>query len=136
MLGGNLSLDDTKILKGIAIIMVIVGHIGSAIPGLRLFTPLGATGVGLFLVCSGYGIEKSYNKNGRIGYWRKRIINVWIPYAIIELFALPLHIEKGCVSIIKDLLLIETLHPFGWYMQYLFVWYIVYYLFSFIKKRR
>lgn len=44
----NISLSDTAILKGIAILMVVVGHIGQVIPGLRVFTPLGAMGVGIF----------------------------------------------------------------------------------------
>lgn len=87
--GGDLTLTDTTILKGIAILMVVVGHIGQAIPGLRVFTPLGATGVGVFLVCSGYGIEKSFEKGGRYKYWYKRIVNVWLPYVIMELIALP-----------------------------------------------
>lgn len=35
-----------------------------------------------------------------------------------------------------DLFLIHPLHPFGWYMRYLFVWYILYYVYSFADKYR
>lgn len=131
---GGLGLSDTAILKGIAIMMVVIGHIGQAIPGLRIFTPLGAMGVGVFLLCSGYGIEKSFEKNKRQKYWYKRIVNVWLPYAIIELLALPIHLEMGWQAILKDFTLIQPLHPFGWYMRFLFVWYILYYVFSWAGK--
>lgn len=114
--------------------MVVIGHIGQAIPGLRIFTPLGAMGVGVFLLCSGYGIEKSFEKNKRQKYWYKRIVNVWLPYAIIELLALPIHLEMGWHAILKDFTLIQPLHPFGWYMRFLFVWYILYYVFSLAGK--
>ena len=114
--------------------MVVIGHIGQAIPGLRIFTPIGAMGVGVFLLCSGYGIEKSFEKNKRQKYWYKRIVNVWLPYAIIELLALPIHLEMGWQAILKDFTLIQPLHPFGWYMRFLFVWYILYYVFSWADK--
>lgn len=132
--GAEISLSDTTILKGCAILLVVVGHVGQTIPELRAFTPFGAWGVGIFLVCSGYGIEKSVEKNGRVGYWCKRITNVWVPYAIVELLALPLHWQCGYPAILADFLLIRPLHPFGWYMRFLFVWYILYYVFSYADK--
>lgn len=121
-------------MKGIAILMVVIGHIGQAIPGLRVFTPLGAIGVGIFLICSGYGIEKSYTKNGRDKYWYKRIVNVWLPYAIVEILALPLHWGMGWQAILKDFTFVQPLNPFGWYMQFLFIWYILYYVTTFANK--
>lgn len=132
--GGNISLSDTSILKGIAILMVVIGHIGQAIPGLRVFTPLGAIGVGVFLLCSGYGIEKSVAQNGPNKYWYKRLLNVWLPYVLVELLSLPLHWECGWLAVLKDLTLISPLHPFGWYMRFLFVWYILYYVSIFAGK--
>lgn len=130
----SLSRYDTLILKGTSILMVILGHIGQVIPDMRIFTPLGAMGVGVFLICSGYGIEKSYEKHGRKDYWYKRIINVLVPYIFIELLALPLHYHYGFIQVIKDLLLIQPLHPFGWYMRFLFMWYIIYYISSCFGK--
>lgn len=133
---GTLTLSDTSILKGIAILMVVLGHIGQAIPGLRVFTPLGATGVGVFLLCSGYGIEKSFERNVRNKYWYKRIIKVWFPYAVVELMTLPWHWNLGWKSIVADFVLIQPLHPFGWYMRFLFAWYFLFYVFSFTGKYR
>lgn len=77
---GGFSKDTTTIFKGVAILMIVMGHVGQLVPFSRPFTPLGAIGVALFLLCSGYGIEKSFLKNGRKDSWKKRIINVWLPY--------------------------------------------------------
>lgn len=115
--------------------MIVMGHVGQLVPFSRPFTPLGAIGVALFLLCSGFGIEKSFQKSGRKDYWKKRIINVWLPYALIELLCVWHHPEVGIIGIIQDLLLIQPCHPFGWYMQSLFIWYILYYLTTFVSKK-
>lgn len=115
--------------------MIVMGHVGQLVPFSRPFTPLGAIGVALFLLCSGFGIEKSFQKIGRKDYWKKRIINVWLPYALIELLCVWHHPEVGVTGVIEDLLLIHPWHPFGWYMQVLFIWYILYYLTSFLSRR-
>lgn len=48
--------------------MIVIGHACNRIPGARILTPLGAVGVGMFLICSSYGLEKSYMKNGLSKY--------------------------------------------------------------------
>ena len=133
--GGEFTKDTTTVFKGVAILMIVMGHVGQLVPFSRPFTPLGAIGVALFLLCSGFGIEKSFQKIGRKDYWKKRIINVWLPYALIELLCVWHHPEVGIIGIIQDLLLIQPCHPFGWYMQVLFIWYILYYLTSFLSRR-
>ena len=133
--GGEFTKDTTTVFKGVAILMIVMGHVGQLVPFSRPFTPLGAIGVALFLLCSGFGIEKSFQKIGRKDYWKKRIINVWLPYALIELLCVWHHPEVGVTGVIKDLLLIRPWHPFGWYMQVLFIWYILYYLTSFLSRR-
>lgn len=51
-----------QILKGIAILVVMIGHCGNN-SGVTWFTPLGGIGVAIFLFCSGYGIECSLSAN-------------------------------------------------------------------------
>lgn len=133
--GGKFTKDTTTVFKGVAILMIVMGHVGQLVPFSRPFTPLGAIGVALFLLCSGFGIEKSFQKSGHKDYWKKRIINVWLPYALIELLCVWHHPEVGVTGVIEDLLLIRPWHPFGWYMQVLFIWYILYYLTSFVSKK-
>ena len=48
-----LSLDTSTILRGIAILLVIFQHFGGSF-GTNLLTPLGGTGVAIFLVLSGF----------------------------------------------------------------------------------
>lgn len=119
--------DKTNVLKGIAIIMVVLGHTTALVDGLRVLTPLGAIGVGLFLICSGYGLEKSFQLNGLSNFWKKKFKAILLPYLIIELIGLIFHPHIDIKDFILDVSLIKPLHPFGWYMQYLLVWYVSYY---------
>ena len=62
----SLSKEQTLLLKGIAILMVILGHMSYITWG-------GAGGVTIFLILSGYGIHESFKKNGLKNYWKKKI---------------------------------------------------------------
>lgn len=73
-----LSLDTSTILRGIAILLVIFQHFGGSF-GTNLLTPLGGTGVAIFLVLSGFGLNESFKKKGLDYYWRNRTIRVFIP---------------------------------------------------------
>ena len=76
-----LNLDNNKslFLKGIAILLVLIGHtFGSNYK-------LGVFGVNLFLILSGYGIYKSFNKNGLKDYFKKKIEKVYIPYLLVTI---------------------------------------------------
>lgn len=123
----------TNVIKGIAIIMIVVGHAGNRILGARVLTPLGAIGVGLFLICSGFGLEKSFQINGIANYWKKKLINVWIPFCLIEIIGLYFHPAASLPEILLDLMLLEPLHPFWWYLQFLAIWYVVFYIASLCK---
>ncbi len=122
------SKDVTNIIKGIAILMIVLGHAGNRIPGSRILTPLGAVGVGLFLVCSGYGLEKSYIKNGLSKYWNKKLYGVYMPWVLIEVIGIFFHPQVSLWDFMLDLTLVHPLHPFGWYMQYLLIWYVAFYV--------
>lgn len=130
---------DSNILKGIAILLVVICHLGTKVYGTRITTPMGGIGVALFLFLSGYGMEKSYLKHGIQDFWIKRIISVYLPYFIIEFITIPLRSSGGIKTFILDVLLINPQHPFGWYLNYLLLWYIVFYLISklrFLNKYR
>lgn len=70
----------TTLLKGIAIIMIMISHTSSQFT--RAFTPFGGIGVAIFLILSGYGLNESFKRNGIDGFWKKRFSRVWIPYFI------------------------------------------------------
>ena len=73
----------TKIIKGCSILTVIWAHSGARM-GVRGIQFIAGIGVALFLICSGYGLECSYCKNGLKGFWKKRFLNVAVPFWIVE----------------------------------------------------
>lgn len=130
-----MSKDFTLIIKGIAIIMVILSHVSNLL-GYRYLAPFGGAGVTLFLIVSAYGLEFSYQKNGLKNFWRKRILAVMVVYWLIRIINYVLNIGKYNLSnIILDLTLIKPLNPNGWYMTYIAFCYVVFYFVTkFIKE--
>lgn len=122
--GEVLSIQTTTVMRGIAILMVVIHHLSLWL-GTNIFTPLGGGGVAIFMILSGYGLTMSYQKNGVRRFWWKRFIGIFIPWVnIILLFMQPWKLI-GYEWFWKYLFFID----YGpWYMQYLFVWYIIFYL--------
>lgn len=118
-----LSFEQTDILKGIAILLVVVSHVG--LQWTRFATPLDGIGVAIFLALSGYGLSKSYDRFGLKEYWRKRIIAVIVPYFIVELIMLPMNHETP-LSFLLDITLIKPQFRLGWYLNYLLLWYVIF----------
>lgn len=115
-------------IKGAAIICVVFSHLGELF-GIRYLNPLGAVGVSAFLIISGYGLEASYTRRGGVDYFWRRKIGVYVAYLITEIagyisFWRPVSVTE----VLLDILLIKPLHPYGWYMNYLLVSYVVFYL--------
>lgn len=127
-----ISKTKTNEVKGCAIILVIIAHIGVIFS--RVFTPLGGVGVYLFLLLSGYGLTCSYKVNGLQKYWRKRFFQVFLPYWIIQLVSYFFRSDLTVKNIIFDLFLIKLIHPIGWYLNYLLLWYITFYFVHLIKN--
>ena len=130
-----ISKGDTQILKGLAISMVIVEHLGQVFR-IAALNPLGPIGVCLFLFVSGYGLSCSYRKNGRNKYFSKRVLKVYIPYlASIVLFSIWSYCIGNTLTVraILDYAILKEL-PQGsfWYLQLLFYWYMVFYFLTFL----
>lgn len=74
------SADHFKIIKGIAILMVLVGVVCNKFFSLPELYCLTGVGSAIFLFCSGYGLSESYSfKGGLIHFWENKVIGVWIP---------------------------------------------------------
>lgn len=124
----------TRYIKGLAIFLVILSHMGGQF-GIRYLTPLGGTGVAMFLICSGYGLEESYKKKGLTNYWRNKILKVWFPYFLIQtivsiILVIFFSVDFSLPEYLSDLLLINYRHPLGWYLQFAFFWYFIFYIIS------
>ena len=112
------SRDLSTYLKGLAIILVIINHIGECygFPG-----PLGAIGVTIFLLLSGYGLNESLKvKNGVKGYWNNKFISIYIPYICLSVPILicseELTVKKGFflmyLSLIHTIVMVGILTVF------------------------
>lgn len=130
----NIEKNTTTFLKGIAILFVILGHMG-------YIYNAGSWGVSLFLILSGYGIFKSYQKNGLKKYFSKKIKKIFLPYVLVTIFVLLYNYIKFKISkktIIFSLLGID----FGficdgtmWYISYIFIQYIIFFIVAFAFKK-
>ena len=123
-----LDFTHTGILKGIAIILIIWGHIGKRI-GIGGIQWIAGIGVSLFLICSGYGLEMSAMKNGLKGFWEKRIINTILPFYLVSFIGL-WTVGSVSVSGIVDILTFRT----QWFMNYIIICYVVYFLITFFFR--
>lgn len=119
-----LSFNTSTLLKGIAILLVILSHIGGGF-GTNLLTPLGGTGVALFLVLSGFGLNESFKKKGLDYYWRNRIIRVFIPYFILISLISCFSENFNIRTYLLDIFGIKTSY---WYIAFLLKQYILYYI--------
>ena len=64
---------------------------------------------------------------GGTTWWLKRFITVWIPYIIVQLIAYwPFH-EFQLLPFLLDISLIKPLYHNDWYLQYLFMLYVIFF---------
>ena len=119
-----MSKDDTKILKGIAILFILLGH-------MNYFTWGGAGGVIIFLIISGYGNYKSLTINGIKGYWQKKITSIWIPYIIVgvyDTFVFSLSKTPEIIATITGMYSPYVADKTMWYISYILIWLLFLYL--------
>ena len=124
----------TKIIKGCSILTVVWAHSGARM-GVGGIQFIAGIGVALFLICSGYGLECSYCKNGLKGFWRKRFLNVAVPFWFIELIGLLLTNNFTLIAYLKDFLFIKPATAYGWFMQYIIICYILFYTIKISKEK-
>ncbi|HDR6821985.1 acyltransferase [Bacillus cereus] len=124
-------------LKGIAIILVILGH-------LQILSHAGAWGVAIFLIVSGFGLTQSYLKSGINNFFKKRVSKVLVPYSIVTLIWVVIDafigIKHSISSTILALIGINLNEEFDksmWYITFILMWYIIFYItFKLIRNNR
>lgn len=126
-----MSLDYTTAVKGIAMLLIMLGHCTGHYIGGRALTPCGGIGVSLFLIASGFGLNESFKKRGLANFWKKRILKVWLPYAMITLLAAPF-----CWNSWMDLgLQLTCFHCLYRFVPYILECYIVFWLLTAIVAK-
>ncbi len=110
-----LSVDATEQVRGLAILAIIASHYMTRVfvPGTThyywILKDAGGTGVGAFLLISGFGLMSSYMKKGfQKGHLFKRIMRILLPYWIfvflwIFLDMILLHMTHTPVQILEAL---------------------------------
>ena len=116
----------TTAIKGFSILTVVWAHSGAklSVGGIQFIAGIG---VALFLMCSGYGLEVSYEKNGLKGFWRKRLLGVCLPFWTVELVGL---LATGTFSIktyLLDFCFLKSATGYGWFMGYIVICYLIFY---------
>ncbi len=144
-----LSKRETDVLKGIAILSVILSHTNFRCTGLLdpipvlniegVPTAICEAGMSLFLFISGYGLQVSYGNKGLNGYWSSKIKKVLIPYIIVHVITVIIYFfyhknatMNAGVGRIKNLMQLSGLDamnqidPSMWYISYILFWYFVF----------
>lgn len=118
--------DYTTAIKGFSILAVIWAHSGAelSIGGIQFIAGIG---VALFLICSGYGLEISYEKNGLKGFWKKRLLGVCLPFWVIELIGLLITDTFSFKTYLLDFFFVKPATSYGWFMGYIVVCYLIFY---------
>ena len=127
-----LSKDCTIVLRGMAIILVMLQHTMGSLDS-RIFTPFGGGGVAVFLVLSGYGLSESAKIKGIANFWRKKLISILLPWILVYSIFLVDWSNFSFFSYLGEILLVKTQ---CWYLQYLFVWYICFYLIHYFQLEK
>lgn len=120
----------TTAIKGFSILTVVWAHSGAmlTVGGIQFIAGIG---VSLFLICSGYGLEISYEKNGLKNFWRKRLLRGCLPFWIIELIGLLVTGDFSVKTYLFDFCFLKPATGYGWFMGYIVICYLIFYV---IKK--
>lgn len=116
----------TTAIKGFSILTVVWAHSGArlSIGGIQFIAGIG---VALFLMCSGYGLEISYEKNGLKGFWKKRLLGVCLPFWIVELVGLLVTGTFSIKTYLLDYCFLKPATSYGWFMGYIVICYLIFY---------
>ena len=118
----------TMILKGMAILTVCWAHAGGKDYGIGGIQWIAGIGVCIFLICSGYGINESFKRNGLKQYWFKKISGVVIPYYLVYI------IGGGILGTLDCAYLTDVLTLRGqWFIWYITICYAIYYLITLLE---
>lgn len=132
----------SRAFRGVAIIMVMVVHFANwnyegplSEIWKGMVSSWGIYGVDIFFLLSGYGLVKSYEKNGiDKRFVLRRVLNTYVPYLLI-VGSLSIFVDKSLDSpgAIIDLLIGQDF----WFMTVIFVFYLMFmvlYRIGFIKE--
>ena len=116
----------TTAVKGSSILMIVWAHCGARL-GVGGIQFIAGIGVSLFLICSGYGLELSYQKSGLDRFWRKRFLGICLPFWIVELVGLFLTNSFTVQKYAVDFFFLKPATGYGWFMGYIMLCYLIFF---------
>ena len=118
-----MDVEYTNYIKGFSILTVIWAHTGAKL-NVEAIQFIAGIGVSLFIICSGYGLQLSYQKNKLKGFWKKRLLRVILPYWVVEFVGMIVYSEFSVNNSIKKILFIES----RWFIQYIMICYLLFFI--------
>ncbi len=141
-----LSLSISKGFLGVCATLIVLHHLAQALGPemagtLASLENVGVVFVGFFFFFSGYGLLKSkmtkpdYFK----GFFRKRLLTIWIPFFTSILVFLVVQLLQGCqykpMEIVSILIGWQLINSHMWYIVEIALFYLAFFLFfKFIKE--
>lgn len=116
----------TSAIKGLSIFTILWAHVGAKI-SIGNIQFIAGIGVALFLICSGYGLEISFEKTGLFQFWEKRTLGVCVPFWLVELLGLIVTKRFTFQSYILDCAFWKPATAYGWFMGYIIICYFLFY---------
>lgn len=140
-----LDIEDTYCLRGIAMLMIIIGHANNGYPlddpacyfpswlSLLHIEYWGGMGVGVFLFLSGYGLFLTLSRRDRSLDWRyifakfKRLFEPFLVYWVVELAVLAIFNRSELTTHVLNEIVTFSIHPDveNWFFKVIVVIYIV-----------
>lgn len=113
----------TNVLRGLAMVMIMFGHVGGEYEESVWFSPLPGIGVALFLMLSGYGNNESYLKRGK---WEsKKMFRIALPYWLIAIPIFCIYGVNDWMDCFLKLSFIRVKSVY-WFVGFIMQWYVVY----------
>jgi peptidoglycan/LPS O-acetylase OafA/YrhL len=130
-----ITLSQSKSIKGIAAIEIVMGHLGIATQSLILYPnrKAGILFVGVFFLLSGYGLMSNLKKNSNYlkGFLAKKLLNIVLPAYIIYFLYLIISSLLSWNSIIQRPLYLLTegfWRSTNWYVFEIIGLYILFFI--------
>lgn len=105
--------------------MVVIQHCAGGF-GTNVFTPFGGTGVAIFLILSGYGLNESFKKKGLERFLINKLFRVWLPFAVFTIVIYLLKEQYDWNQMFRDIFSIDN--TFYWYVHYMLRCYLVFWI--------
>ncbi len=130
-----MSRDYTNALKGFAILTVLWTHAGawSNIKGIQFIAGIG---VALFLICSGYGLQISFENNGLRSFWKKRLLRVALPFWLVQTIGLLVAGRWDFKTWASNTLVFKPTLGFEWFVHYIVICYVLFYCIQLVVTKR